>query len=82
MKSHRDEGHWKKILETKPTWVLIQFGHNDQSSKGPKRETDAKTKDPSKPDKTHLSAKGAEETAKLIAAKIRKNAPDLAKDLK
>lgn len=50
---------------------------------GPKAAVafDAKTKDPSKPDKTHLSAKGAEETAKLIAAEIRKNAPELAKAL-
>src|SRR5262245_53118657 len=42
-KSYRDEGHWKKALEAKPTWVLIQFGHNDQPGKGPKRETDPKT---------------------------------------
>ncbi|BCU77761.1 rhamnogalacturonan acetylesterase [Luteolibacter sp. LG18] len=183
-KSYRDEGHWKKVLEAKPTWVLIQFGHNDQPGKGEKRETgaktsfrdnlvryiaevraaggkpvlvtsltrrnfnaggkidpkhllapgtegqsevaqdflndyveaakavaadqkvplldlnarsieqmnqlgpekakayDAKTKDPAKPDKTHLSPKGAEETAKLVAAEIRKHAPELAKDLK
>jgi lysophospholipase L1-like esterase len=30
-KSYRDEGHWKKVLEAKPDWVFIQFGHNDQS---------------------------------------------------
>jgi lysophospholipase L1-like esterase len=182
-KSYRDEGHWQKALEVKPTWVLIQFGHNDQPGKGPERETDAKTtyrenliryiaeakaagakpvlvtsltrrnfnaegkidpdhlqpgldgkgvpfpdaltdyaeatrivaaeqkvplidlnarsieqmnqlgpkaaiefdaktKDPSKPDKTHLSPKGAEETAKLVAGEIRKNAPELAKILR
>jgi len=182
-KSYRDEGHWQKVLEAKPGWVLIQFGHNDQPGKGPKRETDpktsfrenlaryvaelralgakpvlvtsltrrsfdeegkiepgqlntskngpeeqhpdllanyvegtravaaeqnvplidlnarsveqmnqlgpeaavafdAKTKDPSKPDKTHLSEKGAEETAKLVADEIRKNVPELAKLLK
>jgi lysophospholipase L1-like esterase len=182
-KSFRDEGAWQKVLEAKPTWVLIQFGHNDMPGKGPKLETDAKTtfrenlaryiadarsvgatpvlitsltrrnfnaegkivpehlesmtdgqgkatrdylndyvqatravatehkvplldlnarsieqlnqlgpkaavafdaktKDPSKPDKTHLSAKGAEETAKLVADEIRKNAPELAKLLK
>jgi lysophospholipase L1-like esterase len=182
-KSYRDEGHWQKALEAKPTWVLIQFGHNDQPGKGPERETDpkttyrenlvryiaearaagatpvlvtsltrrnfnpqgkidpnnlqagldgkgaplpdslngyveatrvvaaeqqvplidlnarsieqmnrlgpeaavafdAKTKDPSKPDKTHLSPKGAEETAKLIAGEIRNNAPELAKILR
>lgn len=42
-KSYRAEGHWKQVLETKPDWVLIQFGHNDQPGKGPERETDAKT---------------------------------------
>jgi lysophospholipase L1-like esterase len=42
-KSYRDEGHWEKVLEAKPDWVLIQFGHNDQPGKGPQRETDAKT---------------------------------------
>jgi lysophospholipase L1-like esterase len=182
-KSYRAEGHWKKALDAKPSWVLIQFGHNDQPGKGPERETDAKTtfrenlaryvaearaigakpvlvtsltrrnfnaqgkiqpehlelstdsqgtkgrdvlndyveatravaaeqkvplidlnarsieqmnqigpeaavafdaktKDPSKPDKTHLSAKGAAETAKLVAEEIRKKAPELAKLLK
>lgn len=182
-KSFRDEGWWAKVLEAKPTWVLIQFGHNDQPGKGPKRETDAKTtfrenlaryvaearaigakpvlvtsltrrnfnaegkldpghpqpssdgtgeksadlladyaagtravaaeqkvplidlharsieqlnqlgpqaaaaydaktKDPTHPDKTHLSTKGAEETAKLVADEIRKNIPELARLLK
>lgn len=42
-KSYRAEGWWKKALEAKPTWVLIQFGHNDQPGKGSKLETDAKT---------------------------------------
>ncbi len=41
-------------------------------------EFDAKSKDPAKPDKTHLSAKGAQETAKLVADEIRKNSPELA----
>jgi lysophospholipase L1-like esterase len=182
-KSYRDEGHWQEVLDAKPSWVLIQFGHNDMPGKGPKLETDAKTtfrenlaryivgaraigakpvlvtsltrrnfnaegkivpehlepmtdsqgtashdylndyveaaravaaeqkvplidlnarsieqlnqlgpkaaaafdaktKAPTAPDKTHLSAKGAEETAKLVADEIRKNAPELAKLLK
>ena len=42
-KSFRDGGYWKKTLEAKPQWVLIQFGHNDQPGKGPERETDPKT---------------------------------------
>ena len=178
-KSYRDEGHWRKALEAKPTWVLIQFGHNDQPGKGPALETNAKTtyrenltryiaearaigakpvlvtsltrrnfnaqgkiqpehlepmtdsqakstpdfmegyveaaravaaeqhvplidlnarsvelmnqlgpraaaafdvksKNPSIPDKTHLSEYGAAETAKLVAGEIRKNVPELA----
>lgn len=182
-KSYRAEGHWQKVLDAKPAWVLIQFGHNDQPGKGPERETDAKTtfrenlaryvteaqaagarpvlitsltrryfnaqgkidpahlegptgshgakssdflndyveaaravaaeqkvplldlnarsieqlnqlgpkaaiafdakaKDPAKPDKTHLSEKGATETAKLVADEIRQKVPDLAKLLK
>ncbi|MFT4177100.1 MAG: rhamnogalacturonan acetylesterase [Luteolibacter sp.] len=178
-KSYRDEGWWKKALDTKPDWVLIQFGHNDQPGKGPKRETDPQTtyrenlkryiteaqaigakpvlvtsltrrnfnskgkidplnlivgsdnakgelvKDylngyveatravaaemkvplidlnarsieemnrigpkaaasynPRSNDKTHLSSKGAEETAKLVADEVRKNVPELAKHLK
>jgi PelA/Pel-15E family pectate lyase len=42
-KSFRDEGHWQKVLDAKPDYVLIQFGHNDQPGKGPTRETDPKT---------------------------------------
>ena len=42
-KSFRDEGWWQKVLEAKPNYVLIQFGHNDQPGKGPERETDPKT---------------------------------------
>lgn len=42
-KSFRDEGLWQKVLDAKPTFVLIQFGHNDMPGKGPKRETDPAT---------------------------------------
>lgn len=42
-KSFRDEGLWLKVIDAKPTFVLIQFGHNDMPGKGPKRETDPAT---------------------------------------
>src|SRR5581483_3506580 len=42
-KSFINEGHWKEALESKPDYILIQFGHNDQPGKGPERETDPKT---------------------------------------
>jgi lysophospholipase L1-like esterase len=42
-KSYLNEGHWTKLLEQKPDYILIQFGHNDQPGKGPERETDPRT---------------------------------------
>jgi len=42
-KSYYDKGNWKQALEQKPSYVLIQFGHNDQPGKGPERETDPQT---------------------------------------
>jgi pectinesterase len=37
------EGSWKKAMDLKPDYVLIQFGHNDQPGHGPDRETDPQT---------------------------------------
>src|SRR5690349_1816151 len=34
-RSFVNEGHWKKVIDAKPDYVLIQFGHNDQPGKGP-----------------------------------------------
>lgn len=42
-KSYRDEGRWAPVLEMKPDYVLLQFGHNDQPGKGPERESPAET---------------------------------------
>ncbi len=42
-KSFRDSGAWQRTLDSKPDYVLIQFGHNDMPGKGPKRETDPAT---------------------------------------
>src|SRR5437762_5348082 len=39
-RSFINEGHWQKVLDAKPDYILIQFGHNDQPGKGPERETD------------------------------------------
>src|ERR1041385_2507446 len=50
--SYRAEGLWDKVMESlaqnsgyKATYVLIQFGHNDQPGK-PERSTDLKTEFP------------------------------------
>jgi lysophospholipase L1-like esterase len=42
-KSFRDSGNWAKVIESKPDYILIQFGHNDMPGKGPNRETDPAT---------------------------------------
>ena len=42
-KSFRDSGRWKQVLDAKPAFILIQFGHNDMPGKGPNRETDPST---------------------------------------
>lgn len=42
-KSFRDTKRWQQVLDAKPAFVLIQFGHNDMPGKGPNRETDPAT---------------------------------------
>jgi pectinesterase len=42
-RSYLSEGHWRKLLDARPDYILIQFGHNDQPGKGPERETDPGT---------------------------------------
>ncbi len=42
-KSYRDEGLWHAVLRHKPTYVVLQFGHNDEPGKGLERETDLPT---------------------------------------
>ncbi len=41
--SFRTEGRWDEAMSHNPDWVLIQFGHNDQPGKGPKRESKPET---------------------------------------
>ncbi|QDT66386.1 rhamnogalacturonan acetylesterase [Calycomorphotria hydatis] len=42
-KSWVAEGRLPAVLEAKPDYVFIQFGHNGQPGKGPERETDPET---------------------------------------
>lgn len=42
-KSYAAEGWWRKALDEKGDYLLIQFGHNDMPGKGPDRETDPAT---------------------------------------
>ena len=46
-KTYYQEGYWQKALADKPDYMLIQFGHNDEESKGHlPRETNLKTEYP------------------------------------
>jgi len=38
-KSYTAEGHWADALRRHPTYILLQFGHNDMPGKGLDRET-------------------------------------------
>lgn len=38
-RSFLDEGRWQQVLDLKPHYVLIQFGHNDEPGHGPERES-------------------------------------------
>ncbi len=42
-KTFISEGRWKKLLESKPGYVMIQFGHNDAHGKDKPESTDANT---------------------------------------
>ncbi|MBN1764582.1 MAG: hypothetical protein JW860_04940 [Sedimentisphaerales bacterium] len=37
------EGCWQEVLNLKPDYVLIQFGHNDEPGHGPDRESEPNT---------------------------------------
>lgn len=72
-KSYYDQGHWKHALDKKPDFILIQFGHNDQPGKGPKRETDPNTtyKDYLRKFITEAQAAGARPI--LVTSMVRRN---------
>ena len=40
-KTFLKQGHWKKLLKSKPNLILLQFGHNDSHKKGRPESTDA-----------------------------------------
>lgn len=42
-KSFYDQGWWSAALNTKPQWVLVEFGHNDAYAADPARYADAGT---------------------------------------
>lgn len=42
-KSFLNQKIWDAVLNWKPQYILIQFGHNDMPGKGPQRETDPQT---------------------------------------
>jgi len=71
-KSFRDEGWWQKVLDAKPNYVLIQFGHNDQPGKGAERETDPKTTFPANLARYVAEARAIGATPVLITSLSRR----------
>ncbi|MHB9138386.1 MAG: rhamnogalacturonan acetylesterase [Victivallaceae bacterium] len=42
-KTFVQDGYWQKLLESKPDYILLQFGHNDSHAKDKPESTDAAT---------------------------------------
>jgi lysophospholipase L1-like esterase len=42
-KTFREKGDWKKLMDSKPDYILVQFGHNDSHAKTKPEATDAAT---------------------------------------
>jgi len=77
-KSYRVEGLWDKIMEQlkqnadyKATYVLIQFGHNDQPGK-PERSTDLKTEFPANMKRYVEEVKSADAIPVLVTPLTRR----------
>lgn len=72
-KSFRDEGLWAPALDAKPAFILIQFGHNDQSGKGPERETDPSTTYRANMERYIAEARAVGATPILVTSIVRRN---------
>jgi len=72
-KSFRDEGAWTKALASHPSYVLIQFGHNDVPGKGPERETDPETTYRANLKRYVQEARAAGAQPVLITSIVRRN---------
>jgi len=72
-KSFRDQGAWTKALVYKPTYVLIQFGHNDVPGKGADRETVAATTYRANMERYIDEARAAGAVPVLVTSIVRRN---------
>ncbi len=72
-KSFINEGRWKKALDLKADYILIQFGHNDQPGKGPERETDPNSTYPEWMMKYVAEARAAGVKPILVTSLTRRN---------
>lgn len=61
------------MIDSKPTYVLIQFGHNDVKGKGPKRETDPATTFPENIGRYVDEARAAGATPVLVTSIPRRH---------
>jgi pectinesterase len=72
-KSFLEEGHWTNALALSGDFYLIQFGHNDQPGKGPKRETDPETTYPQFMARYVDDARAIGATPILVTSLVRRN---------
>ena len=72
-KSFLGENLWSPVLDAKPNYVLIQFGHNDEPGKGPDRETDPKTTFRANMIRYIDEARAIDATPVLVTSIVRRN---------
>lgn len=72
-KSFRDEGAWAKVLASHPTYILIQFGHNDVPGKGSERETEPQTSYRANLTRFLEEARAVGATPVLVTSIVRRN---------
>ncbi len=71
-KSFYDQKRWQTLLDSKPQYVLIQFGHNDMPGKGPARETDPSSTYPENLIRYVAEARAAGATPILVTPLVRR----------
>lgn len=71
-KTFRTDGLWEKALATRPTFVLIQFGHNDSHAPDRPESTDAATEFPANLRRYVSEARAAGATPILLTPVVRR----------
>ena len=70
-RTFREQGLWDRALETKPDYMVIQFGHNDLVTKDGKGAVD----------RTHLNEKGKAVFGRIVADNLVRTLVELGPDV-